>query len=49
MKLITSQMASNFAFNELNENSLYDFQHLTPASHKEFSKSKYGVYRFNGT
>jgi len=29
-------MASNFTFNELNKNSTYDFQYLTPASHKEF-------------
>jgi len=29
-------MASNFTFNELNENITYDFQYLTPASHKEF-------------
>lgn len=36
MRIITSQMASNFTFNELNENITYDFQYLTPASHKEF-------------
>ncbi|KAL5245424.1 hypothetical protein ACI65C_012834 [Semiaphis heraclei] len=36
MRVITSQMASNFTFNELNENITYDFQYLTPASHKEF-------------
>lgn len=36
MREITSQMASNFTFNELNANNTYDFQYLTPASHKEF-------------
>jgi len=36
MRVITGQMASNFTFNELNENNTYDFQYLTPASHKEF-------------
>jgi len=35
MRVITSQMASNFTFNELNENNTYDFQYLIPASHKE--------------
>lgn len=33
-RVITCQMPSNFTFNELKENATYDFQHLTPASHK---------------